>query len=398
MSPANERVTQPYESSASVVRDCAITVAREQSGGINARGEESVSETKQDCQTMGGNALKNVVTRRYARDEYYALKDRILRRVRDHIPQCDVPKEFPGKESFGDLDVLMVYSSTVSIRDLIEQLFHPTEIVDNGDVYSFDVEQFQVDFILIPSEQFHHALVYFSYSDLGGLIGNVCHKIGLKYGIQGLWMNVHTKEFDPTTTSTKLLLSADVKEIFDFLGYDHERYLQGFETDKEFFHWIVQGKYFRRLYFESDQLNHAHRQRTSKRPIYIKFIAYLDEQQIRDDSAQGSTEHDRAQLSVAVRHEALIYFHKQEEFERGLNVRDQRRELKEKYNGRFFCDIDKAKTSIGVHMKNFERRFAPTDDEFQQWVIRTDPEVIKAEIETYKGELRQAMASKKTER
>ena len=129
---------------------------------------------------MGGNALKNVVTRRYARDEYYALRDRILRRVREHVPQCAVPKEFPDKESFGDLDVLMVYSSSISLPILIEQLFHPTEIVHNGDVYSFDVEQFQVDFILVPSEQFDNALVYFSYSDLGGLIGNVCNRIGLK--------------------------------------------------------------------------------------------------------------------------------------------------------------------------------------------------------------------------
>jgi len=184
---------------------------------------------------MGGNALKNVVTRRYARAEYYILKQRILNKLQGHIDQYDVPKEFPSKESFGDLDVLMVCPSSIKIRNLIQELFHPTEINHNGDVYSFDFEEFQIDFILVSKEQFENAIVYFSYSDLGGLIGNICHKIGLKYGIQGLWMNVHTKEFDPTTTSTKLILSRNVQQIFDFLGYDYERYMKGFENENEFF-------------------------------------------------------------------------------------------------------------------------------------------------------------------
>ena len=57
---------------------------------------------------MGGNALKNVVTRRYARDEYFILKERILNKIQERIDQYAVPKEFPCKESFGDLDVLIV--------------------------------------------------------------------------------------------------------------------------------------------------------------------------------------------------------------------------------------------------------------------------------------------------
>ncbi|UJR13591.1 hypothetical protein I4U23_000604 [Adineta vaga] len=266
---------------------------------------------------MGGNALKKVVTRRYALDEYLKLKERILNKIREHINQCDVPREFPCKESFGDLDVLMVCPSSIKIRQLFEELFHPTEIVHNGDVYSFDVEQFQIDFILVPQEQFDNAIVYFSYSDLGGLIGNICHKIGLKYGIQGLWMNVHTKEFDPTTTSTKLTLSTNVQEIFAFLGYDYERYMKGFENDKEFFQWIIEGKYFRRYYFNDDQLNHAHRQRTSKRPIYIKFVAFLNEQEIPQDISSD----DREEFHLHIRQQALIFFDKQQAYEQGLNAR-----------------------------------------------------------------------------
>ncbi|CAF1373440.1 unnamed protein product [Adineta ricciae] len=333
---------------------------------------------------MGGNALKNVVTRRYARDEYLRLKERILSKVREHIDQCDVPREFPCKESFGDLDVLLVCPPSVKLCVLIEELFHPTEICKNGDVYSFDVEQFQVDFIVVPQEEFHNAIVYFSYSDLGGLIGNVCHKIGLKYGIQGLWMNVHTKEFDPTTTSTKLLLSSNPQDIFAFLGHDYERYAKGFENANEFFQWIVEGKYFRRQYFDDDQLNHAHRQRTSKRPIYIKFIAFLDEHEIpREQPIEN-----RDELARDVRQQALTFFDKQDAYEKGLNARDEKRQFREKYSGKDFLDIGDQKQMIPVHMRNFERRFGKTDEEFHQWVLNTDVETIKSEIEKFKQELK----------
>jgi hypothetical protein len=341
---------------------------------------------------MGGNALKNVVTRRYAREEYYILKERILNKIRGHINQCDVPKEFPAKESFGDLDVLMVCPSSIDISELIKELFHPTEIVHNGDVYSFDFEQFQIDFILVPKEQFDNAIIYFSYSDLGGLIGNICHKIGLKYGIQGLWMNVHTKEFDPTTTSTKLILSTNVEQIFDFLGYDYARYMKGFDNEKDFFQWIAEGKYFRRFYFDEDQLNHAHRQRTSKRPIYIKFIAYLNEQQMTSTETNELSE-DREEYIRNVRHQAVIYFNKKQEYDQGFNVREEKRQFRDKYSGKYFCDIDKDKTMVRVHKENFERRFGKTDEEFHQWVLNTDHETIKLEIDKYKQEFKKDQSS-----
>jgi hypothetical protein len=337
---------------------------------------------------MGGNSLKNVVTRRYARDEYYVLKQCILNKLQGHIDQYHVPKEFPSKESFGDLDVLMVCPSSINIRNLIQELFHPTEINHNGDVYSFDFEQFQIDFILVSKEQFENAIIYFSYSDLGGLIGNICHKIGLKYGIQGLWMNVHTKESDPTTTSTKLILSTNVQQIFDFLGYDYERYMKGFENENELFQWIISGKYFRRFYFDDDQLNHAHRQRTSKRPIYIKFIAYLNEQQIPSNEIEN-----RDELVRSIREQALIYFDKQQAYDQGINLREEKRQYREKYNGLYFTDIDDSKKMIPVHMKNFEKRFGKTDEEFRQWVIDTDHETIKSEIDKYKQELRKDQSS-----
>lgn len=330
---------------------------------------------------MGGNALKNVVTRRYQRDEYQRLKEKILEKIRPHVDRAEVPREFPSKESFGDLDVLIVCPSTIKMNDLITEQFHPNEISPNGNVYSFDVEQFQIDFILIPAEQIENAIVYFSYSDLGGLIGNICHKIGLKYGSQGLWMNVHTKEFDPTTTSTQLMLSRNVEEIFSFLDFDFQRYSKGFENENEFFQWIVDSRYFRRFYFDPEQLNHANRQRTAKRPIYLKFIDFLS----RKNVERG----ENVDISQEVRQRALTFFNKQNEYDQGIQTRLEREKAKLKYNGRMFIDIASNRQMIGVLKEKFERRIAPTNGEFERWLAENDVERIREEIDKFKLEIKQ---------
>ena len=60
---------------------------------------------------MGGNALKNTETRRYERDEYFALVETVLARLRS-LPSfrerrmAAIPA-YGTKESFGDMDVLV---------------------------------------------------------------------------------------------------------------------------------------------------------------------------------------------------------------------------------------------------------------------------------------------------
>ncbi|CAF1469886.1 unnamed protein product, partial [Didymodactylos carnosus] len=120
-----------------------------------------------------------------------------------------------------------------NMREFLIDLFHPTEIVHNADVYSFDHEQFQMDVIYGKEESFDNSLVNLSYSDLGGFVGNICNKIGLKYGQQGLWMNICAEEFNHSTSSAELFLSNNVKQIFDFLGYDYQTYINGFDNETD---------------------------------------------------------------------------------------------------------------------------------------------------------------------
>ena len=123
-----------------------------------------------------------------------------------------------------------------------------------------------------------------------------------------------------------------------------------------------------------------------KRPIFIKFRAYLN---VDQNEINRSFDDDADQLIFTVRQQALIYFTKQEEYHRIIEEREDKRHIREKYNGRYFSDLDNDKSMIDVHMKTFEEHFAQTDEEFRRWIIKTDVEQIKQEIDKYKQEFQQ---------
>ena len=164
---------------------------------------------------MGGNALKNTNTRRYNSDEYFKLFQVIGAQICDHVVQFGLIKSYRNKDTFGDMDILYVHNGTINMRDVVTSLFNPNEIVVNGDVMSFNVEELQVDLIKVNLEEYDFAMKYFSYNDLGNLIGRVAHKLGLKFGRKGL-LYVYRKndkilgEVTITNDLIKLLVSVDM--------------------------------------------------------------------------------------------------------------------------------------------------------------------------------------------
>lgn len=93
-----------------------------------------------------------------------------------------------NKDSFGYLDVLYLCDSKINTRELVTNLFNPTEIVTNGDVMSFDYDNFQIDFIVCNTcETLNSSQFYFSNSDLWAIIGRIVNYYGIKFGHYGLW-------------------------------------------------------------------------------------------------------------------------------------------------------------------------------------------------------------------
>jgi hypothetical protein len=289
---------------------------------------------------MGGNALKNTQTRRYQRDEYYALETEVLYALRSAFPAriMDAIPAYAGKESFGDMDILLESDNmTVKVRDVLEATFSPTEIIKNGNCYSFDYKQLQIDLILTPIEVFNTSLVYFSYNDLGNLMGRIYHQMGLKYGHEGLTYAVYD---DTDTNDTRCLdvitVSRNHTLIFSIAGYSYERWLKGFKNLEEIFEFAVDTPYFNYGIFDLENRNHRSRIRDRKRQTYTKFLEWAKDKPARYDWGDMSDYADRKAFLPRINQ---FFPDFQAKYDAVMEAARLRKHIKSLYNGERISEL-----------------------------------------------------------
>ena len=56
---------------------------------------------------MGGRALKKAFTRRYTKEEFEAVSQELLTKIRKTFDRADVPLYYHNKETFGDIDIIV---------------------------------------------------------------------------------------------------------------------------------------------------------------------------------------------------------------------------------------------------------------------------------------------------
>jgi len=312
---------------------------------------------------MGGKALKNTITRRYSKEEYSLLVNRmhkILRyswRANGMIIDYYVTRAYTGKDSFGDMDVLINASSIHgNIIDFINKQFSPNEIFSNSSVYSFDWEEFQIDFIVLPNKHFDISKIYYSYNDLGNFIGRIASKIGYRYGHFGLERRF--TKYD----GTRITVSTDPREIFEFLGFSYDRYLRGFESLEDIFEYIITSKYYSYDIFQYDQLNSQNKTRNKKRVNYNLFLEYIED------------------------YKNIIYDFKPKSYYRGLSLEyfgvdldaeekivierhERKKEVSIKFNGRHIIDeIAIEGKTLGTAIHNFKNSI----EDYDTFILETN--------------------------
>jgi hypothetical protein len=232
---------------------------------------------------MGGKALNKygVFTERKNTEEFLRIGESIQETLqyyflREHRIQLEthVVRCYRTKADHGDLDLLVKITPDMNInyRMVIDLMFLPKAINANGGVYSFDFQGFQVDFIPIPESKWESAKIYYSYDPLGNIMGKTYHKFGLSYGWEGLfykYRNTHG------TNSENILLTNDARRIFDFGGYDYDRYLKGFDNLEEIFRFAIESKYFDSEMFQMENLKSLDKKRNRKRGSYHLFLNYI---------------------------------------------------------------------------------------------------------------------------
>jgi len=219
---------------------------------------------------MGGNVFPGY-TGRMTRKEFLGIENEVMSMLQlsgHALLVYDIPA-YKSKESFGDLDLLVVASDSFSRKSLQETFGCGDLISNNGGVWSLVYKDFQVDLITIDCGIARYARNYFSWNDRGNLVGRYAHKLGLKHGHDGLWFPVRSADH----VLGEVLLTLNHYQAENFLGVDCRA---SFDTLEDVFKNVSNSKYFNPDIFLLENRNHTARTRDRKRASYTVFLEWCE--------------------------------------------------------------------------------------------------------------------------
>lgn len=339
---------------------------------------------------MGGNALQAKSVRLAAAD-YHALENRIVRQLRQTFPSRRIESilAYAEKADFGDMDLLIEGGADYDPLQIAHAL-QACEVVRNGDVTSIGISLeagvFQVDFIATPSASFDFASRYFSFNDLGNLLGRVAHKCGAKFGHLGLLYPLRDPE-NAFHLLAELTITTDFSLALRLCGYDDARYEnlrrnQGFRTLADIFQYVISSPYVNRDIYLLENRNHKARIRDAKRPTYTAFLAWLEAQAVENFpaypwAANGSEERFVQQQAFLERAFALCPDF-QEQYQQAFALAARKNKLKQCFNGALVGAVTglSGKT-LGIVMTNVRKGFRD-ETAFEDFFIQADEAAIRA--------------------
>lgn len=324
---------------------------------------------------MGGKAIKNAYVRRYEKQEYFELCAKLLPKLKELFQtEVELVESFRDKKSFGDADVLVLgrfdHSKIVSVLRNLE----PNEIFKNGHVYSFDYAELQIDLIFTKSEEWESSKLFFKWGDTGNIVGKIYHRLGCKYGYSGLIMPI--RDLDDSKKVGDILISQDGKKIFEFLGLSWDRYLEGFNNEKEMFDYIVQSRFFNPESFKLENLNSINKKRNKRRKVYGEFVDYVSKMESKytfTDLDKKSHLKKMEEFFECPISEKIAELRKEELFKKSLS---------EKFNGELVMKWS-GKTEgkeVGELLERFKNY---VEKDFKQYLIDTDKEIIEKHFKEF---------------
>lgn len=310
---------------------------------------------------MGGNALK-VNCIRINKDLYLKIKLDCISKLKDFINIHQI-YELADKLDFGDLDLLYLSDPNINILNIVQNIFNPIDYNINGDVLSFSYEinkdqYFQID--LIKTSNINISIFYFSYGDIGNILGRIVKKYELTLGIDGLWI---------TYENERIMLSEDPKEICIFLGLDYNVWLNGFNKREEFFDWIIKSKYFDSDFFKLDNLNNTYKHRYITRPTFKDFVNYVKDLNIKSSEIKLKIE------------DYILMFNKIKEKEKIDHKIKILRLYQTKFSGSIFLNFVDPK-EINKYKDAFKKYISEKED-FNNWLIINNQEFINQSIQNF---------------
>lgn len=336
---------------------------------------------------MGGNALSMGSVRLDVRD-YDQVAALCVSKLQALYPQGRVAAipSYRSKDSHGDLDLLLTAEGYDPFK--AAEALGAVEVVRNGPVTSVGVavpadepgdanKVFQVDLIYIDAPSFDYSYGYYSFNDLGNLIGRTAHAAGLSHKHNGLWYFVRDGDYK----FREILLTRDYCEALTFLGYDAERFKQGFDTLEDIFQYVVSSAYFNRDIFLLENRNAKSRIRDRKRFTYMSFLTHCEE---RPDLPAFQYPAEKSEWLPRI---AEHFAHFQVEYDQALADLAELRAVKAKFNGEWVSKLTGLHgKELGELMKCFKESFESVEAQ-RAFVLNNSLDDIEARVRQVQAEM-----------
>lgn len=329
---------------------------------------------------MGGNAL-SMQSVRLTKSNYDCLASDVLAALKALYPnnRVSVIKAYREKADFGDLDVLV--ESTGYDPFVAAKALNATEVVRNGPVTSIGVvvrpelgavdgNVFQVDLVSQDSAGFEYADAYFSFNDLGNLVGRTAHKMGVTHCHDGLYYYFR----DGDHLFRKICLTRDHDTALRFLGYEPSVFHAGFDDLESIFKYVTGSAYFNRDIFLLENRNYASRIRDRKRKTYTSFLAWCE---ARPDLPAYAYPESKAEWLPSI----MAFFPEfKTEYARAEADLAELRDVKRRFNGELVSAWTGLQgKELGAVMRHFREGF-PESKALNAYVLTTSEAALKARV------------------
>lgn len=285
-----------------------------------------------------------------------------------------IPENISEKEDHGDLDILVVSGTNLQsfVKDYLD--VEGIEYKLNGDVYSILYKDFQVDLIKTTEEDIEFSEFYFSYNDLGNLLGRMSKQLGFTLKHNGLYY----KQQDGSHVLKEHLLTKDYQEVLKILGVDVYTYLSGMHTYEDMFKFVSSSPYFNSDIFQYESLNNKNRVRDRKRKTYNLFLEWCSKQTFLR-ALPKLTYQEKEDFVCS--HFPYLRKELDNEFTKYL----LKLSIKQKFNGSLVMEVipELSGKNLGSFISKYKEHFA---EDFQYFIVTSTLEDIKENIlHFYKG-------------
>ena len=329
---------------------------------------------------MGGNALSSASVRLTAKN-YERMASECVAKLRALYPtgRIEAIESYRAKAEHGDLDLLISADDYEPYR--AAAALGAVEVVRNGPVTSVGIivrpevphragNMFQVDFIKTSVEEFDYASQYYSWNDLGNLVGRIAHAGFTVHRHDGLYFFMR----DGDNKFCEILLTRDYGAALGYLGYDKDKFNAGFNTLVDIFQYVASSMFFNAEIFLLENRNAVSRVRDRKRPTYTQFLKWCED--TPNLTAFAYPKDKNGWLPRLAEH----FPHFQAEYDQALADLAELRAVKAKFHGQMVSQLTGLQgKELGGLMKDFKESFASTE-ELRAFVLASDTRDIEARV------------------